>query len=180
MIKSERIKEKTNIIELLGSKHYSEDEIQYLLKGPVLILPGYSTYEYEVFTPETSELQDVFRVNGVECELIKDQRLKRPPVMHPTMGEDIILPTLVFIGQQIAPLCNGIVANYIYEKYLRPKLEGKKKEAEDYVIYEYLEFDGSAKMLRHLKIKGSAREVVEALKTEAHIKEARRRGTKNE
>lgn len=169
-IKWTRINE-TNLFELIESKHYSKDQIRDLLNHTVLIIPEYvegpKGYYTEVFSSDSSALQDLFETRGLAFSLVRDQRLKEPPIMGRPRGDAVLLPTLAFIGHQVAAFCNGLVANYIYNKYIRGTPKHKQP---DYIKYEYLELGKSTKTLRYLKLEGSGSEVVKALKAQASTK----------
>lgn len=79
------------------------------------VLPEPPT-EAHLFAPQAKEVVDALKRGGVEAALYRDDRDRREFVLK---SADIILPILTFAATSAAAVALGILANWLYDRFIK-------------------------------------------------------------
>ncbi|MGA9754836.1 MAG: hypothetical protein WBV23_06805 [Desulfobaccales bacterium] len=131
-----------------------------LSKNDALVIPNNTFFtnnlsDYNLFSECSKNVIQVFTEGGSKAQLYSDEKEKRELILKST---DIVLPILLFLGSNVVNLGLNILANMIYDKWVKnnvakiPKLKA-----------EYLEIDNNGSIIRWRKIEGAANEVQKLL-----------------
>lgn len=111
----------------------------------------------ELFNQFTPDIRGFFSENNFNITVARDRKKK---VKYEILqNADIILPIITFIGNAAFGLGTGILANYLYAKYVTSGAMSNSTIEADIV-----ELKTENMSYKRYKISGSAQEVVEALK----------------
>lgn len=123
----------------------------------------------EVFNQFTPDIRNYFLENDFNITVVRDRSKKvRYEVLQ---NADIILPVITFIGKASFAIGTGVLARYIYEKYMSSSNKSNSTIEADVVHLETENMN-----FKRYKISGSAPEVVEALKVLSNDNEVKANG----
>jgi hypothetical protein len=145
------------------------------LKAQVALLPLNTVLEEKskvnLFPPLTKEILFALREGGHESILYDDARERRELVLKST---DILIPIILFIDKSVIAVCLDILANLLYDRFVRDKEEPSQPS----VKVEYAQLDmKNETVLKWRRIEGPAREVARLLREESNA-QAKQTGTK--
>lgn len=134
----------------------------------VLLLPnnqflGDESRNKNLFAHTTKEILFKFKENGLEAGLYNDDKEKCELVLK---SADIILPILLFLGTAPASVGLSILANWIYDRWI--KSGGKQRTS---ISVEYAEISPERKIIRWKRIVGPVDEVKRLLNEESEALE---------
>ena len=145
--------------------YVSPDKLRLTEPG-VVILPNNAmlaevSKDKNLFTQTTKDVLVALRDGGVQARLYDDGREKRELVLD---SADVILPILLFLGKAAVSLGLGILASWIYDRWI--KTDAKQPPS---VRVEYVEIDEHGTVVRWRRIEGPVLEIQHLLSEEARI-----------
>jgi len=114
------------------------------------------------FSPVTKSIAEVFKKEGLNVKIYDDGREKTEIILK---SVDILIPTLFFLGSIPVQLALNLLANWIYDKFIR-----NKKTISSSIKFEYIEVREDEKTSKNIKIEGAADEVYRLLKENSEKK----------
>jgi len=134
-------------------------------KPGVLVLPnnkllGNLPENKNYFSQVTKNVTNVLKKGGLNVKIYEDGREKTEIILK---SADIFLPTLFFFGSIPIGLALNILANWIYDKFIKDK-----KIISNSLKFEYLEVKDNYKVIKNVKIEGPANVVYKILKEDSN------------
>jgi hypothetical protein len=137
-----------------------------LTEPGVIILPHNAilaemSRDKNLFTQTTKDILAVLQDRGVQAHLYDDGREKHELILD---SADIILPILLFLGKATASIGLGILASWIYDRWI--KTDTKRPPS---IRAEYVEIDQHRSVVRWRRIEGPVTEVQRLLYEESQV-----------
>jgi hypothetical protein len=114
-----------------------------------------------LFAQTTKDVIVVLQDGGVQAHLYDDGREKRELILD---SADVILPILLFLGNAAASVGLGILASWIYDRWI--KSDAKRPPS---IRAEYVEVDHHGTVVRWRRIEGPVTEVQRVLSEESQV-----------
>lgn len=137
-----------------------------LTEPGVAILPNNAilaevSRDENLFTHTTKDVLVAMQDGGVQAHLYDDGREKRELILK---SADVILPILFFLGGAVASVCLSILANWIYDRWI--KIDAKQPPS---IRAEYAEIDRNGAVIRWRRIEGPVSDVQRLLSEESQV-----------
>ncbi|MCK4354708.1 MAG: hypothetical protein KAW83_05585 [Dehalococcoidia bacterium] len=145
---------------------YLSSDTLRLTEPGVTILPNNAilaeiSKDKNLFTQTTKDVLVALQDGGVQAHLYDDGREKRELILD---SADVILPILLFLGKAAATVGLGILASWIYDRWIKT---GAKRPPS--VRAEYVEIGQHRTVVRWRRIEGQVPEIQRLLSEEAQI-----------
>jgi len=122
--------------------------------------------EANLFSPLTKEVLFALREGGHDSILYEDARERRELVLR---SADILVPIILFVEQSVIAVELGILANLLYDRYVRDKEDPPPQRVQPSVRVEYAQIDmKNETVLKWRRIEGPAREVARLVRDESN------------
>lgn len=154
------IVEPSEIVPLIEERLGNIDQIR--TNYAVIIMPSKTSPEGDVLNSKTTDLRNLLNSYGIKATIA----VKEPHKYLGLYSSDIILPTLAIIQNGMETLILSVIANIIYDKYIKRSGNSGNK-----LCFEYIRLNIKDINFERVKLEGSAKEVVEKLGNEG-IKDA--------
>jgi hypothetical protein len=110
-----------------------------------------------LFAPQAKEVVDALKQGGIQATLYRDERDRRDLVLK---SADVLLPVLTFAAESAAGVALGILANWLYDRFI------KRDKRPGTVRFEYAIL-GEDRVIAWRRIEGSVREVRDLMAAES-------------
>lgn len=114
-----------------------------------------------LFTPTTKDILVAMQDGGVQARLYDDGRKRRELILK---SADVTLPILFFLGGLAASVPLGILASWIYDRWI--KTDAKRPPS---ISAEYAKIDLNGAVIRWRRIEGSVTDVQRLLSEESQV-----------
>jgi len=153
-------------LDTLAKLIYLSSDALRLIEPGVMILPNNAilaevSRDRNLFTQTTKDVLVALQDGGVQARLYEDGREKRELILD---SADVILPILLLLGKATASVALGILASWIYDRWI--KTDAKRPPS---VRAEYVEIDQHGTVVSWRRIEGPVPEIHRLLSEEAQV-----------
>ncbi len=139
-----------------------------LTEPGVIVLPSNSmlldmSKENNLFPRASKDVLKLLRGSGLAAHLYDDGKDKREIICD---SADVILPTLLFLGDKAIAVALSVLAGWIYDRWVRRRLQQQPS-----LRVEYAEVASNDTIVRWRRVEGPASEVQRLLSEEAQLHE---------
>jgi hypothetical protein len=136
-----------------------------LAEREVIVLPNdgvltEAAADFHLFAPFSKEILVVLQEKGMNAFLYQDNKERRELILK---SAEVVLPILMFVGNSAVSLGLGILASWIYDKWLKDR-----ESPPPSIKFEYAEVSEDGLIARWRRIEGTADDVQRLLAEESN------------
>jgi hypothetical protein len=146
----------SNILSSAALRRFSGSGVTILPNNAIL---AEASKDKNLFTQIAKDILVLFQDAGMQSCFYDDKKEKCELILD---SADIVLPILLFAGNVAVSVGLNILANWIYDRWIKP--DAKQPPS---IKVEYLEIDQQGIIIRWRRIEGTAKEIRNLLSEEA-------------